>query len=193
MSGMPIGRTARAPRVAILFGTPSWPRAAVLAALVLACWPLAAQMPPLAVDIVVLDKAGKVLRPCILWNDARSFEECKDILAREPRALAISGNIPLAGFTAPKLAWVKKHEPGIFDAVDKVLLPKDYIRYRMTGEFASDMSDSSGTYWLDVAKRQWSDELLRASDMRRDQMPRLYDRFYFPQEQVCFDLFNIAA
>jgi xylulokinase len=121
----------------------------------------------------LLDKAGHVLRPCILWNDARSFEECKDILAREPRALAISGNIPLAGYTAPKLVWVKKHEPRVFDAVDKVLLPKDYIRYRMTGEFASDMSDSSGTYWLDVAKRQWSDDLLRASDMRRDQMPRL--------------------
>lgn len=121
----------------------------------------------------LIDKAGHVLRPCILWNDARSFEECKDILAREPRALAISGNIPLAGFTAPKLVWVKKHEPRIFDAVDKVLLPKDYIRYRMTGEFASDMSDSSGTYWLDVAKRQWSDDLLRATDMRREQMPRL--------------------
>ncbi len=121
----------------------------------------------------LIDKAGHVLRPCILWNDARSFEECKDILVREPRALAISGNIPLAGFTAPKLVWVKKHEPRIFDAVDKVLLPKDYIRYRMTGEFASDMSDSSGTYWLDVAKRQWSDDLLRATDMRRDQMPRL--------------------
>ena len=121
----------------------------------------------------LLDKAGHVLRPCILWNDARSFEECKDILAREPKALAISGNIPLAGYTAPKLVWVKKHEPRIFDAVDKVLLPKDYIRYRMTGEFASDMSDSSGTYWLDVATRQWSDDLLRASDMRRDQMPRL--------------------
>ena len=109
----------------------------------------------------LLDKAGKVLRPCILWNDARSFAECKEIMAREPRARAISGNIPLAGFTAPKLVWVKKHEPKIFDKVAKVLLPKDYIRYRMTGEFASDMSDSSGTYWLDVAKRQWSDDLLR--------------------------------
>jgi xylulokinase len=110
-----------------------------------------------------------------LWNDARSFEECKDILAREPRAMEISGNIPLAGFTAPKLMWVKKHEPKIFDAVDKVLLPKDYIRYRMTGEFASDMSDSSGTYWLDVKKRQWSDELLKATFMRRDQMPALFE------------------
>ncbi len=123
----------------------------------------------------LLDRHGKVLRPCILWNDTRSFEECKDILAREPRAMEISGNIPLAGFTAPKLMWVKKHEPKIFDAVDKVLLPKDYIRYRMTGEFASDMSDSSGTYWLDVEKRQWSDELLKATFMRRDQMPALFE------------------
>ena len=123
----------------------------------------------------LLDKAGHVLRPCILWNDARSFAECSEILAREPRAMEISGNIPLAGFTAPKLLWIKKHERKIFDAVDKVLLPKDYIRFRMTGEFASDMSDSSGTYWMNVAKRQWSDELLNATDMRREQMPRLYE------------------
>jgi xylulokinase len=123
----------------------------------------------------LLDKSGEVLRPCILWNDARSFEECAEILERLPRAMEISGNIPLAGFTAPKLMWVKKHEPKIFDAVDKVLLPKDYIRYRMTGDYASDMSDSSGTYWLDVAKRQWSDELLSATDMRRDQMPALFE------------------
>ncbi len=123
----------------------------------------------------LLDKSGKVLRPCILWNDARSYEECKDILAHEPRALEIAGNIPLAGYTAPKLMWVKKNEPQVFDSVAIVLLPKDYIRYRMTGEFASDMSDSSGTYWLDVAKRQWSDELLRATDMRRDQMPALFE------------------
>lgn len=123
----------------------------------------------------LLDKNGKVLRPCILWNDARSFEECKEILRRLPRAMEISGNIPLAGFTAPKLMWVRKHEPKTFDAVDKVLLPKDYIRYRMTGDFASDMSDSSGTYWLDVEKRQWSAELLKATDMRRDQMPALFE------------------
>ena len=123
----------------------------------------------------LLDKNGKVLRPCILWNDARAFAECNDILEREPRAMEISGNIPLAGFTAPKLVWVKKHEPKIFDAVDKVLLPKDYIRYRMTGDFASDMSDSAGTYWLDVEKRAWSDELLKATDMRRDQMPALFE------------------
>jgi xylulokinase len=123
----------------------------------------------------LLDDAGKVLRPCILWNDARSYAECEDILRNEPRAKEISGNIPLAGYTAPKLLWVEKHEPKTFARVAKVLLPKDYIRYRMTGEFASDMSDSSGTYWLDVAKRQWSDDLLRAGHMRREQMPQLYE------------------
>ncbi|MBI2720326.1 MAG: xylulokinase [Rhizobiales bacterium] len=123
----------------------------------------------------LLDAAGKVLRPAILWNDARSFEECRDIEAHEPRAREISGNIALAGFTAPKLVWVKKHEPRVFDRVAKVLLPKDYVRLRMTGEYASDMSDSAGTYWLDVAKRKWSEALLAASDMRREQMPALFE------------------
>jgi xylulokinase len=123
----------------------------------------------------LLDAAGKVLRPAILWNDARSFEECQEIEAREPKSRAISGNIAMAGFTAPKLVWVKKHEPRIFEKVAKVLLPKDYVRLRMTGDYASDMSDSAGTLWLDVAKRQWSDDLLAASDMDRGQMPELYD------------------
>lgn len=123
----------------------------------------------------LLDVDGKVLRPCILWNDARSFEECKDILAAEPRAMDITGNIPLAGFTAPKLLWVKKHEPKIFEKVAKVLLPKDYIRFRMTGDYASDMSDSAGTYWLDVEKRDWSPAMLKATNMRRDQMPDLFE------------------
>ena len=123
----------------------------------------------------LLGKDGKALRPCILWNDARSFRECDDIETAEPRARAISGNIPLAGFTAPKLLWVKKHEPKVFAQVAKVLLPKDYIRFRMTGEYASDMSDSSGTYWLDVAKRDWSEKLLAAGSMSLEQMPRLYE------------------
>jgi xylulokinase len=123
----------------------------------------------------LLDSHGKVLRPCILWNDARSFTECDDILVAEPRAMEITGNIPLAGFTAPKLLWVKKHEPATFAKVAKVLLPKDYMRFRMTGDYASDMSDSAGTYWLDVAKREWSSEMLSASHMRLDQMPKLYE------------------
>jgi len=123
----------------------------------------------------LLDKDGKVLRPCILWNDARAFRECREIMAREPRAVPLTGNIPLAGYTAPKLVWVKKHEPQIFEKVAKVLLPKDYIRFRMTGTYGSDMSDASGTYWLDIARRRWSDMLLAATDMRRDQMPELFE------------------
>jgi xylulokinase len=123
----------------------------------------------------LLDAKGKVLRPCILWNDARSFAECREIIANEPGAISLSGNIPLAGYTAPKLLWVKKHEPKIFNKVAKVLLPKDYIRYRMTGVYASDMSDSSGTYWLDIALRKWSDTLLNASHMEREQMPELFE------------------
>jgi xylulokinase len=123
----------------------------------------------------LLDRDGKVLRPCILWNDARSFVECQDIMQRQPQAVAHSGNIPLAGYTAPKLQWVKKHEPHVFDKVAKVLLPKDYIRYRMTGTYGSDMSDASGTYWLDIKNRKWSDMLLAASNMRRDQMPDLFE------------------
>ncbi len=123
----------------------------------------------------LLDRGGKVLLPAILWNDARAFEECRDIERLEPRARQIAGNIPLAGFTSPKLIWVKKHEPLIFDKVAKVVLPKDYVRYRMTGEYASDMSDSAGTFWLDVGKRAWSDQLLAAAGMRRDQMPTLFE------------------
>jgi xylulokinase len=123
----------------------------------------------------LLNGAGKVLRPAILWNDARAFEECRDIEAREPNARRIAGNIPLAGFTSPKLVWVKKHEPQVFEKVAKVLLPKDYVRFRMTGEYASDMSDSAGTFWLDVEKRAWSDALLAAGGMRRDQMPALFE------------------
>ena len=123
----------------------------------------------------LLGQDGQALRPCILWNDARSFRECDDIEKAEPRARDISGNIPLAGFTAPKLLWVKKNEPKVFAKVAKVLLPKDYIRLRMTGDYASDMSDSSGTYWLDCAKREWSDKLLAAGSMSIDQMPKLHE------------------
>jgi len=123
----------------------------------------------------LLGKDDKVLRPAILWNDARSFRECEDIMSREPKAVPLSGNIPLAGYTAPKLVWVKKHEPKTFAKVAKVLLPKDYIRLRMTGEYASDMSDASGTFWLDIASRKWSEMLLAATDMSIDQMPKLYE------------------
>jgi len=123
----------------------------------------------------LLGKADEVLRPCILWNDGRSVAECAEIEAACPRSRQIAGNIAMAGFTAPKLLWVKKHEPAIFAKVAKVLLPKDYVRLLMTGDHASDMSDSAGTLWMDVAKRDWSDELLAATSLTRAHMPKLFE------------------
>ena len=109
----------------------------------------------------LLDAGGKVLRALHPVERCALLRECEEIMAREPKAVPLAGNIPLAGYTAPKLVWVKKHEPRIFDKVAKVLLPKDYIRFRMTGDYASDMSDSSGTFWLDIARREWSDAAAR--------------------------------
>jgi xylulokinase len=123
----------------------------------------------------LLDAADKPLRPAILWNDGRSYAECEEMEAAVPNLHAIAGNLAMPGFTAPKLAWVRKHEPDIFDKIRTVLLPKDYVRLRMTGEKASDMSDSAGTLWLDVQKRDWSDALLAATGLDRDQMPRLFE------------------
>ncbi len=115
------------------------------------------------------------LRPAILWNDGRSHAECAELEAAEPESRTITGNIAMPGFTAPKLAWVRKHEPELFAAVASVLLPKDYLRLCMTGEKASDMSDSAGTLWLDVAGRDWSDAMLAATGLSREHMPRLYE------------------
>lgn len=123
----------------------------------------------------LLDEQQKVLRPAILWNDGRCAEECVMLEERVPQSRAITGNLMMPGFTAPKLLWVQRHEPDIFSRVDKVLLPKDYLRLRMTGEFASDMSDAAGTMWLDVAKRDWSDVMLSACQLTRAHMPTLYE------------------
>lgn len=124
---------------------------------------------------VLLDNEGNVLRPCILWNDTRSAAECTWLSEHHPEMMAISGNMIMPGFTAPKLVWVARHEPAIFSRVAKVLLPKDYLRWRLTGEFVSDPSDAAGTLWLDVAKRDWSDELLAMTDLNRSQMPSLVE------------------
>nr|WP_318384089.1 xylulokinase [uncultured Enterobacter sp.] len=124
---------------------------------------------------VLLDNAGAVLRPCILWNDTRSAQECDWLREHHPEMLSVSANMIMPGFTAPKLVWVARHEPQIFSRIAKVLLPKDYLRWRLTGEFVSDPSDAAGTLWLDVAKRDWSDELLAATDMNRSQMPALVE------------------
>jgi xylulokinase len=122
----------------------------------------------------LLGAADEVLRPCILWNDTRSFLEAAALDA-DPRFRAVTGNIVFPGFTAPKLVWVRKNEPGIFAKVRKVLLPKDYLRLWLTGEHISEMSDASGTAWLDVAARRWSDELLRATELDESHMPSLVE------------------
>ncbi len=120
----------------------------------------------------LLDSADNVLRPCILWNDTRAHVEAAALDA-DPRFRALTGNIVFPGFTAPKLLWVKKHEPELFRRVAKVLLPKDYLRLWLTGEHVAEMSDAAGTSWLDCKRRDWSDELLAATDLSRRHMPRL--------------------
>jgi xylulokinase len=124
---------------------------------------------------VLLDGAGYVLRPAMLWNDVRAGAECAELEASVPDLRRITGNIAMPGFTAPKLLWVRKHEPAVFGSLRSVLLPKAYIRYRMTGEMIEDMSDASGTLWLDVAARTWSAELLAATGLPVEAMPRLVE------------------
>ncbi|HEX7686416.1 MAG TPA: FGGY family carbohydrate kinase, partial [Burkholderiaceae bacterium] len=122
---------------------------------------------------VLLDAAGMVLRPAILWNDTRSGAECDELVRRMPALPAIAGNLAMPGFTAPKLLWIERHEPDVHARVARVLLPKDWLRWRLTGSAFSDMSDAAGTLWLDVGARAWSDALLDAGGMRRAQMPEL--------------------
>lgn len=123
----------------------------------------------------LLDKADRVLRPAILWNDGRSDSECRELAQMLPNAVEITGNLMMPGFTAPKLKWLAKHEPEIFAQIAKVLLPKDYLRLKMTGEYASDMSDASGTMWLDVGKRDWNEDLLAACGLTLNHMPKLFE------------------
>jgi xylulokinase len=123
----------------------------------------------------LLGKDDDVLRPCILWNDGRSAAECAEMEAALPSLRDLAGNIAMPGFTAPKIAWVRKHEPEIFSRIAKVLLPKAYVRLLLTGEHVEEMSDAAGTLWLDVAKRDWSDELLAVTGLNRSHMPRLVE------------------
>lgn len=123
---------------------------------------------------ILLDGTGEVLRPCILWNDTRSEVEAAKLDDMEG-VRSLSGNIVFPGFTAPKLAWVKKYEPDVFKRVAKVLLPAAFLNFHLTGAYVADMSDSAGTSWLDVGKRDWSQELLQAGEMTRDQMPDLVE------------------
>jgi len=122
----------------------------------------------------LLDHTDQVLRPCILWNDTRSHVEAAELDA-DPIFREQTGNIVFPGFTAPKLAWVKKREPKVFSKIAKILLPKDYLRLWLTGAHVSEMSDAAGTSWLDTGARCWSEQLLAATYLSPDHMPDLVE------------------
>jgi xylulokinase len=124
---------------------------------------------------VLLDDRNQVLRPAILWNDTRSAKECEEMMVELPSLPQLAGSLAMPGFTAPKLRWLAKHEPSIFSKIAKVILPKDYIRFMLTGEHVCDMSDASGSMWLDVEKRAWSPELLALTRLTESHMPRLVE------------------
>ena len=127
--------------------------------------------------LVLLDQEGSVLRPAILWNDQRCGVECDEIRARVGREklLKITGNDALTGFTAPKILWVEKHEPDIYRRISHVLLPKDYIRYKLTGTLAMDKADGSGTMLFDLGQRTWSPEILKALDISAEWLPPTFE------------------
>lgn len=123
--------------------------------------------------LVCLDPKGDVIRPAILWNDQRTSDACKQIHDHVGRSEVVrhTGNPVLPGFTAPKLIWMRDHEPGLYDRIDQILLPKDYIRYRLTGTFATDVSDASGTSLFDVESRTWSDAMTQALQIPKSWLP----------------------
>lgn len=127
--------------------------------------------------LVCLDARGEVLRPAILWNDQRTQAECDEIHATvgEKRFIQLTGNRALTGFTAPKILWVRKHEPDVYARIAQVLLPKDYIRFKLTGGYATDLAGAAGTVLLNVARREWSDEVLRALDIPAEWLPPVHE------------------
>ena len=129
--------------------------------------------------LVILDSQDRVIRPAILWNDGRTEKQVRYLnedIGRE-RLSRLTGNIAFAGFTAPKLLWLKENEPDNFSRIAKIMLPKDYINYVLTGVHACDYSDASGTLLLDVEHKRWSDEMLEICSVRKEQMPRLYESY----------------
>jgi xylulokinase len=123
--------------------------------------------------LVLLDNKGEVLRPCIMWNDQRTGAQCEAITQKigSRRLLQLIANPVLPGFTAPKIVWVREHEPDVYGRIAHVLLPKDYIRYMLTGAFATEVSDASGTALLNVEGRRWSEEMLAALDIPAEWLP----------------------
>jgi xylulokinase len=127
--------------------------------------------------LVLLDESGKVLRPSILWNDQRTQEQCyqiQNIFGRE-KLIQLTGNDALTGFTAPKILWVKENEPHIFKKVKHILLPKDYIRFRLTGEYATDKAGASGTLLFDIKKRDWSQEVIETLSINKEWLPQSFE------------------
>ena len=127
--------------------------------------------------LVALDDAGQVLRPAILWNDQRTGAECAEIEERVglDRLVSLTGNRALPGFTAPKLLWLRHHEPEVYRRIHRIMLPKDYVRLRRTGEWAIDAADASGTLLFDVAGRRWSDDMLSALEIPREWLPPAHE------------------
>ncbi len=129
--------------------------------------------------LVVLDEKDEVIRPAILWNDSRTFEETEylnDVIGRE-KLSAYTANIAFAGFTAPKILWMKKHEPDNFSRINKIMLPKDYLAYKLSGVFCTDYSDASGMLLLDVRHKCWSKEMLEICGITEGQLPCLYESY----------------
>lgn len=129
--------------------------------------------------LVILDKDDNVLRPAILWNDGRSTEETdylNNVIGKE-KLSKLTANIAFAGFTAPKILWVKNNEPEIFAKISKIMLPKDYISYMLSGSFATDYSDASGMLLLDVKNKKWSKEMIDICSISEDMLPKLYESY----------------
>ena len=129
--------------------------------------------------LVILDKNDQVIRPAILWNDGRTVEECdylNDVIGKE-KLSQYTANIAFAGFTAPKLLWVKKNEPENFAKIDKIMLPKDYLAYRLSGIHSTDVSDASGMLLMDVKNKCWSKEMLEICDITEKQLPTIYESY----------------
>jgi xylulokinase len=123
----------------------------------------------------LLDAEGNVLRPCILWNDGRSQAQCEALMTQFPDLIECSGNLYMPGFTAPKIRWVQENEPEVFTKLAHVLLPKDYLAYRLTGGMSSDCSDAAGTLWLNPETRKWDDALLAATGLTQANMPNVHE------------------
>ena len=129
--------------------------------------------------LVLLDKEDKVIRPAILWNDQRTTKECEylnDVIGKK-KLIELTGNIAFTGFTAPKVLWVRKNEPQNFSRIAKVMLPKDYVSYMLSGVFASDVSDDSGTLYFDVKNRRFSDEVCEILSLNKEWLPKVYESY----------------